>query len=153
MKYASQTEVSVEKSRAEIEKILTRYGATKFAYFTEEQKACIAFEMTGKRIRFMLPLPNKFADEFKKDRWGYLRADNQRLKLWEQACRQRWRALTLAIKAKLEWVETGIVSVEEEFLPYIVTASGKTVAEMLMPQLTALYESGVMPRLLSEHTS
>jgi len=153
MKYAAQTSVSVEKSRGEIERILTRYGATKFAFFNEECQACIAFEIKGKRIRFILPLDSPRAPDFRLGRYGKTRPDAQRLKLWEQACRQRWRALALAIKAKLEWVETGIVTVEEEFLPYIVTANGKTVAEMIMPQLNQLYESGIMPRLLPEHTT
>lgn len=57
----------------------------------------------------------------------------------------------MAIKAKLEWVETGIVTIEEEFLPYIVTQNGRTVAELLMPQLNQIYEHGFMPRLLPEN--
>lgn len=152
MKYAAKTEVSVEKSRNEIERTLSRYKATKFAYFTEEAKACIAFEVGGKRIRFILPLPDSNDDSIRLDRWGYISTDSMIAKRWEQACRQRWRALCLAIKAKLEWVETGIVSIEEEFLPYIVTANGKTIAELVMPQLNQIYEHGLIPKLLPEHT-
>lgn len=153
MRYAAQTSVSVERSRAEIESILTKYGANKFAYFSEDIKACIAFEISGKRIRFILPLPDKREDQFKY-RKHYssqkLNTPEQQITIWEQSCRQRWRALALAIKAKLEWVETGIVTVEEEFLPYIVTANGKTVAEMVMPQLEQIYQSGFIPKLLPE---
>lgn len=153
MKYASNTSVSVEKSRAEIENTLSRYGATKFAYMTEELRALIAFEIAGKRIRFILPLPNKNDSEFafkKHYNSTKRRKPEEQHAVWEQSCRQRWRALALAIKAKLEWIETGIVTVEEEFLPYIVTASGKTIAEMVIPQLNQLYESGKMPKLLLE---
>jgi hypothetical protein len=134
MKYAAQTSVSVEKSRAEIERTLVRYGATKYAFFSEQTRALIGFEIRLKS-------------------YGSVRTNEARLKLWEQACRQRWRALALAIKAKLEWVETGIVTVEEEFLPYIVTASGKTVAEMILPDLQQIYSGGKLPRLLPEHST
>lgn len=68
MKYAAKTEVSVEKSRNEIERILPRYKATKFAYFTEEMKACIAFEVSNKRIRFVLPLPSRKDKDICRDR-------------------------------------------------------------------------------------
>jgi hypothetical protein len=153
MKYAAKTEVSVEKSRGEIEKTLTRYGATKFAYFMEKDKACIAFEVEERRIRFILPLPSRGEDSIRLDRWGYVASDKTIEGRWQQASRQRWRALCLAIKAKLEWVETGIVTIEEEFLPYIVTQNGKTVAELLMPQLDKIYESGKMPKLLPESFS
>lgn len=43
MNYAQNTEVSVEKSRAEIERTLQRYGATKFMYGSDTNRAVIAF--------------------------------------------------------------------------------------------------------------
>lgn len=147
MRYAAKTDVPTDKSRAEIERTLSRYGASRFAYMNEPERAMIAFEMQGKRIRFVLPLPNK--DTFSNTPGGRRKRDeHSKFKAWEQACRQCWRALALAIKAKLEWTETGIVTIEEEFLPYIVTGNGKTVAEILMPQLNQLYESGRVPRQL-----
>ncbi len=36
--YASQTSVSVEKSRAEIKRILARYGADQFGYARDDPK-------------------------------------------------------------------------------------------------------------------
>lgn len=149
MRYAANTDVSTEKSRAEIERVLSRYGASRFAYMNEPERAMIAFEIQGKRIRFVLPLPDK--QDFSRTPGGRRERDQHaQFKAWEQASRQRWRALALAIKAKLEWTETGIVTIEEEFLPYIVTSTGKTVAEILMPQLTQMYESGRVPKQLLE---
>jgi hypothetical protein len=66
----------------------------------------------------------------------------------EVARRQRWRALALAIKAKLEAVESGIATFEEEFMAYIVLPDGQTVGEFLSPQIEAAYSSGRMPPLL-----
>ena len=39
--YAEGTTVPMEKSRAEIERTLTRYGAVKFGSFSEPGRACI----------------------------------------------------------------------------------------------------------------
>lgn len=42
-RYAADTSVSVERSKAEIEKTLTRYGASAFAYGWEGDEAMIQF--------------------------------------------------------------------------------------------------------------
>jgi len=63
MKYASQTSVSVEKSKGEIERILARYGAQKFLYGYDQQEAVIMFTMNERHIKFSLPLPSK--EDFK----------------------------------------------------------------------------------------
>jgi hypothetical protein len=65
-RYASQTEVSTEKSRAEIERILSKYGANRFAYMQDETQAAIVFEANNRRIRFILPLPDRASDEITK---------------------------------------------------------------------------------------
>jgi len=149
MKFASATTVSVEKSQAEIRKILNRYGASKFVYYEEESRAGILFEMKGKRIKFILPLPAKSEGRF----WvtperGKARTSEAANKEWEQACRQRWRALALAIKAKLESVESGIATFEEEFYAFIMLPSGKTVYEESYEAVNRAYLSGSMPKLL-----
>jgi len=59
---------------------------------------------------------------------------------WEQACRQRWRALCLAIKAKLEAVESGISHFEDEFLSQIIDPiTKKTGGELIRPELEQRY--------------
>ena len=44
-RYAQETAVSVEKSKAEIETMLNRYGVTAFMSGTNQTEAVIAFEM------------------------------------------------------------------------------------------------------------
>lgn len=149
MKFASETSVSVENSQAEIRKILGRYGASKFMYYEEESRAAIMFEMKGKRIKFLLPLPAKSEKRFwQTPSRRYARSADAAYKEWEQACRQRWRALALAIKAKLESVESGIASFEEEFYAFIMLPSGKTVYEESYEAVNNAYLSGSMPKLL-----
>lgn len=153
--YAGDTSVSVERSRAEIEGTLAKYGASRFGYMTDETYAVIGFVMNGKAIKFALPRPNPAADEFTK--YTYMRANVRReggvnppetaRKLWEQACRARWRSLNLCIKAKCECVASGITTFEEEFLAHIVTPGGRTIGQRLLPQLAAIVADGKMPSL------
>lgn len=65
-------------------------------------------------------------------------------RLWEQACRSRWRALLLVIKAKLEAVGCGISTIEHEFLAWMVTATGQTIGERLLPDLDTTLAKGPM---------
>ena len=59
-----------------------------------------------------------------------------------------WRALVLIIKAKLECIESGLSTVEEEFLASVVLPNGKTVGSYVAPALAKAYDSGQMPRRL-----
>lgn len=65
----------------------------------------------------------------------------------DQEKRRKWRALSLAIKAKLESVRSGIATFEEEFLPHIVMPDGRRVIEWVAPQIEAAYQTGKMPLL------
>lgn len=58
-RFAENTVVSVPKSRAEIEDLLTRYGADGFGYAVEAHRAAILFSVAGRRVRFVLPIPAK----------------------------------------------------------------------------------------------
>jgi hypothetical protein len=148
-KYAASTGVRTEASRSEIERILRRYGATAFARGWQDGGESVMFEIGGRRIRFLLPMPDRDSREFTHTpERGLERSRAQAEQAYEQATRQRWRALVLIIKAKLEAVEAGITTVEEEFLAHVVIPDGRTVSEWLEPQLAAVYGRGEMPALL-----
>jgi hypothetical protein len=147
-RFAAGTDVSVEKSRAEIETLIVRYGATSTAFMNAPGRAMNAFEAKGRRVMFELPLPNLTDKKFDRDGRGSMRSSEKRHEVWEQACRQKWRALALVIKAKLEAVESGITAFEDEFLAHIVMPDGQTVATHIKPRIAAAYESGSMLPLL-----
>jgi hypothetical protein len=52
------------------------------------------------------------------------------------------------VRAKLEAVQSGITTLEREFLSDIVMPNNQTVSQWLAPQLDAAYQSGRMPPLL-----
>ncbi len=148
-RYAKDTTVSSEKSRAEIESLLRRYGAGQFLSGWDTQKAVVGFSMAGRQVKFVLPLPNFDSDEFRfTPARGNERSQKQHEAAYEQAVKQRWRALALVIKAKLEAVESEITTFEDEFLSHIVMPNGLTLGESVKPQIASAYETGKMPPLL-----
>jgi hypothetical protein len=146
MSYAAKTTVTPEKSRAELERILSRYGANAFGYGYEDGRAVVSFRAHGRLVRFLVVVPPM--SEFQWDGANRRRSSTQMRGAQEQAERQRWRALVLVVKAKLEAVSAGIASFEEEFLAHILLPDQTTVGEWIGPQLEDVYATGTMPSLL-----
>lgn len=146
--YAEGTSVPVEKSKAEIEGLLTRYGADQFVSGWAEKEARIQFRAKGRYIRFVLPLPDPNERRFTHMRQYQRRTADGARKAWEQELRRIWRALALVVKAKLEAVQSGIVSFEDEFMAHIIMPDGKTVAEHAAPMIAQAYEGGKVTALL-----
>ena len=148
-RYANETAVPAERSRMEIEATLRKYKASHFGYATGPTGARVMFVIEDRHIRFDLPLPDRNLREFthtpQRDTPRSLEAWTA---AWEQACRQRWRALALVIKAKLEAVDTGITTVEDEFLAQTVMPDGTTMGEWAKPQIDEAYRLGHMPENL-----
>jgi hypothetical protein len=134
-RFAQTTKVPVSRSREEIERALTKYGADQFVSGWERGRSMLGFRVKSRQVRFELPLP---AIE------GTARQQADA----EQEHRRRWRALLLVIKAKLEAVSSDISTFEHEFLAHIVLPNNQTVASALLPQLAEAYKTGTMPRLL-----
>ena len=148
VQYALNTTVSSDKSRNEIERTLARYGADEFAYGWDRGQAAIGFAMENRKVKFLLPLPNRDADEFRLTPTGKNRKQAQQEAEYEKAVRQRWRALALVVKAKLEAVAAGITVFEDEFMAHIVLPGGETVSDFMKPQIEQAYLTGKMPKLL-----
>lgn len=103
----------------------------------------IGFQYQNRLIRFVLRLPDA------RELWTPKGRTPRNLSAaHEQVTRQQWRALALAIKAKLELVESGITTFEQEFLAHVVLPDGNTVGEWAAPQLEAIYANRNMPSLL-----
>jgi len=150
MAYAESTTVPVEKSRAEIEKLLNKFDCTQFMVGsdTEQRQAMVQFKARNRIIRFVVKLPDPKDKKFTQDSrytWKARSASGQAT-AYQQAERQRWRALFLVIKAKLESVESEISTFEEEFMAHIVLPNDLTVGAVVQPLIDRAYENGIMPR-------
>lgn len=141
MTYANKTSVPVERSQGEIRKLLTKYDATGFAFGEQQHVAVVQFEMKARRVKFILPMPHKPSQG----------ANQASIKTYDQVCRSRWRCLVLAIKAKLESVQSNIETFEDAFMAQIVLPNGQTVGQAMQPQIEGSYKSGKMPPLLGHN--
>lgn len=152
--YAADTQVNSEASRAEIERTLRRYGADSFMYGWDQLSAVVGFQMNDRQIRFVLPMPDRADKRFTHTpERGTRRSQPAAEKEYEKAVRQRWRALALVVKAKLEAVESGITDFDSEFLAHILLPDGSTAGDFLKPQITEAYASGRMPKMLPQLVS
>jgi hypothetical protein len=141
--FAQKTTVPVARTREQIETLLTRYGATKFASGWDQTNAVIMCEAKGRQLRFVLPIPDPNHKMFSG------KTPAQRADAAKAEERRRWRALLLVMKAKLEAVASGISTFEEEFLANIVVPGGKTFGQWAMPEIARAYDSGAgLPPLL-----
>lgn len=125
-RYAARTTVTPQKSRAEIESVIKRYGATGFNSGWQGEDVRVEFLCKDRHIRFVMREPQS-----------------------EQAKRQKWRALLLLVKAKLEAVDAKIVTFEEAFLSDIVMSDGKTVWERVRDPIALEYSQRKLTSLIA----
>lgn len=150
-RYAEGTEVSADRSRSEIERTLQRYGASGFMYGWDPARAVLGFVAGERQVRFVLPMPDRDDEQFTLTPTGRERSPKNAADAYDQAVRQRWRALALVIKAKLEAVAAGIVTFDEEFLAHLVLPSGETVGQSVVPSVAQAYATGETPALLPHY--
>lgn len=145
-RYAANTTVTVEKSQAEVTAILRKYGANRFGTMEDEKSAYLMFDFKGLSVQMEVPLPP--LSEFSRTETGRPRGMAQQEDARSQAIKQRWRALVLAVKAKLEAVEIGISTVEKEFMAFVMMPDGRQLGDHVLPVLGEMVKTGKMPLML-----
>jgi hypothetical protein len=132
-RYAEGTTVSSERSQIQIQQLLKSHGATDVGSAERGSDQAIIIFLFNKRqyrISIQYPALQTFSRSGRTTRTlAQMRSAR------DQEIRRLWRVLLLVIKAKIEIVESGIISFEEEFMPFILTADGQTLGEWIKPQL------------------
>jgi hypothetical protein len=126
-RYAATTKVPIVQSRNELERTLERYGADQFVYGSDAEGWVVRFRAHERFVQMRIDKPDD-----------------------EREQRQRWRALNLVVKAKLESIESGLETFEQAFLANVVLPDGSTVGEFIAGDLEEAYSSGLMPKRLLE---
>lgn len=137
--HALKTAVRVEKTRAEIETLLIRHGATKHGVMQDNERgfAVIAFRIGGKDYQVEIPLPER--DYGSASRRGGYRNEAAVARDHEQKSRTRWRLILLAMKAKLDLVAIGVSTIDREFLADKVLPDGRPFHEAIDEALAAVH--------------
>jgi hypothetical protein len=147
--YAEGTTVSVEKSRAELDTLLGKHGAQQRGIMSDEaqNRAIVGFVLHDRRYKLVIPLPAPTPPSKSEEprAWAFW-SDAQRKayiqKEHEQACRARWRAIVMLVKAKLEVVRIGLSSVEKEFLADLLLPDGRTAGETIESYVADVIRGG-----------
>lgn len=146
--FAGRSEVTPERTRAEIEAMLYKAGARSFLFAREPARSMLAFEHEGRRYRFIVHFPGREDPLVAWTSAGKPRLLAQREGAQKKLERARWRTLALSIKARLACVEYGLESFEDAFLAAVMLPGGRTVSEEVRPRIEAAYQSGKTPKLL-----
>lgn len=129
-----ETRVPVAQSQEELKRLLLKNRASGMAFVSQPPmegfQAQIVIDEKTYTIRVQcLARPMKHEDQQRQEE------------------RRVWRVLFFHMKALFEAANSGLMEFRELILPYIVTRSGQTIAEHILPQLEAAVQ-GNPERLL-----
>jgi hypothetical protein len=124
-----KTGVAVDKSQAGIRKLVMGRKGSKIAFISEPPREGFQAEVLIDELPYMI----RVFGEVKRPNTG--RTDKQRATWLDQEHRRIWRVLFYHLKSVFEAADSGVMEFRELMLPYIVTKSGQTVAECIVPQL------------------
>lgn len=146
--YAAGTDVSIIRSIGELDRLVTKHGATGFGYGRDHNtpNTRVVFRLADRMVRFEVTKPD--AKDFLRTPTGRPRLLAEATKLADAEEKRRWRSLVLVVKALLVGVADGVISLSDAFLPYTLLPSGDTVGEWASPQLDVAYATATMPGLL-----
>lgn len=149
-KYAEGTDVSISRSVAELEKLVTKYGASGFSYGRDDVDgfAQVVFRIQDRIIRFRIERPNPKDAAFRLTPSGRSRSLEGATELAMAEEKRRWRGLVLVIKALLVAVADDVLTLSDAFLPYTMLPGGDTFGEWAAPQLDTIVATQQMPSLL-----
>lgn len=95
-KFASKTSVSPNQSLTDIQNVLDRYGCKNFAFGRQDDRVMVMFEMYKRQVRFIARLRDEKDREFTHTpSTNKPRSPQSAQDAYDQAIRQRWRALLL----------------------------------------------------------
>jgi hypothetical protein len=112
--------VEVHRSRYELERVLHKHGAHDVLFVEADANASIQFAMRGHYVQLALPLPDPEEARFTHTASGRRRSAAAQERAYEQALREHWRSLVVAVRGKLQSVESGISTFEQEFERFLI---------------------------------
>lgn len=129
-----KTEVPVARSQEGIRKLIMSRKGGKVAFISEPPRegfaAFVEIDAVPYQIRiFGTCRPNPVHRTVKQQE-SFRQAEERRI----------WRVLFFHLKSVFEAADSGVMEFRELMLPYIVTKSGRTIAEQIVPNLSKAVE-------------
>jgi len=134
------TSIDSSKTLGEIQCCLARHGAAQIAIgYASGLPSAIGFVVPTRFGERAFRLPANIDAVFKTLEVQRRRGKVQpRFATKDQAVKVAWRILKDWIEAQMAIVESGMVTMEEVMLPYLVSRAGKTVYEIMCDTQLAL---------------
>ena len=130
-KFAAGTSVSVSRSQGELKHLVCeRWGATTYMMGEDSSRVVVQFQIDACNDELSATRPLNIRMEMPKG------GKNDK----EQ--REDWRAFVMVVKAKFVAIDSGISTIEREFLPDIVMPNGRTIEQNVMPALIEAQTTG-----------
>jgi hypothetical protein len=156
-RYAQTTSVAVSKTKGEIDDLLRTWGASQLGWHDDFDSGKVYlrfmwyFQEAPFRACFSLDLPSKEALE---EEACHLTTGKFSQVKYDKLCKRRGmvehRGLLLFLKAVFNAVDLGIITAEQVFLPYLEDDQGRTVADLVVPQLAKAMMPGGKFKLLEK---
>lgn len=135
-KYAKNTTVPISKTKIQIQNLLTSWGIDEFFFGTSPRGDGIGFKYKDHVYKHNVPMPPD----------KNILSERQ----YEQKVRQRWRILYMSLKMKLEEIDSGGMSFEDQFLAMMCLPDGSTVGDfMRLPENVSMLQKAEMPKMIT----
>jgi hypothetical protein len=149
MAYAN-TSVPVDRSQAEIRKLLSKHGAQRFSFHEGADDAGVAWvalefvhaESYDRPHMVRMAVPLKIVDNGElreKAKRAYSKTfDEVKSAAIEQENRRIWRVIFYSLKSRMEAIEEQVETFEQAFLPHLVDpGTGQTIWQRVQPAIDA----------------
>lgn len=133
--FMETTGISAEQTVQEIQKILMKGGADAIMIeYVDKQVSAVSFRVNvdGAPVPFRLPCRADSIFKIFYERKGrHTISDSVLDNMQAQARRVAWRQILRWIEAQVALVQTGMVKLEEVFLPYMHTGKDQTLYQLI----------------------
>lgn len=138
-RYAKKSEVPVTKTRMEIEQLLEKWGCSKVGILADHETDDVEVQFMWRKDDALFAA--RFAVNLAPDE-AYT---TQRQQQMEQ--RGKMRALLYFLRSAFAAVDVGIIEPEQVFLPWLVTGTGETVSQALLPRMREIAQGNAVALL------
>lgn len=137
------TDVSVQRSQQDVTTLLLRNGCTGYSMVYRPPATGVEFEVAIKEQRYVVRVSAAIVDPPTTMKHRHSHRDvpisvDARAKWVEQEQRRIWRVIFFHLKDVFECAASGVMDLRDLLLPHIVGADGRTMAEVIVPQLAKM---------------